>query len=196
MPDKRVPFYDRHRWMAATAIVALVGGVWALIGAPTPWKLATDIAVPKLPASNTMLVLDSSRAMARPFTRELTKRDAVLSAVERFTLPLKNEGLALRTFGGSCKESGRVLVKFGAEHGDEVRDASADLRPRGRSNLANAVRAAIDDFADDSRFPDGAARRVVVFMDLLSLPWVVSPSRKWRAESAEREHGEGDDGFL
>jgi len=32
--------------------------------------------------------------------------------------------------------------------------------------------------------------------DLLSLPWVVSPSRKWRAESAEREHGEGDDGFL
>jgi len=35
-----------------------------------------------------------------------------------------------------------------------------------------------------------------LFPDLLSLPWVVSPSRKWRAESAEREHGEGDDGFL
>ena len=34
------------------------------------------------------------------------------------------------------------------------------------------------------------------YVDLLSLPWVVSPSRMWRAESAEREHGEGDDGFL
>ena len=39
-------------------------------------------------------------------------------------------------------------------------------------------------------------RRAYGFRDLLSLPWVVSPSRKWRAESAEREHGEGDDGFL
>jgi len=44
----------------------------------------------------------------------------------------------------------------------------------------------------------GAARdlRALPKWDLLSLPWVVSPSRKWRAESAEREHGEGDDGFL
>jgi len=44
--------------------------------------------------------------------------------------------------------------------------------------------------------PAPLARWAVRIADLLSLPWVVSPSRKWRAESAEREHGEGDDGFL
>jgi hypothetical protein len=159
VPDGQAPFYERHRWKAVAAVVALLGAVWALTGAPTPWKLVSNLAATEVPASNTMLVLDASRSMARPFGQKTTKLEAAQQAVERFTVPVKNEGLALRAFGGSCKESGRVLVDFGAEHGDDVRDAIAEQRPRGRSNLVNAVRAAIDDFADVDRGP----RRVVIF---------------------------------
>jgi len=158
------PFYERPRWLATVAVVALAGAIWALTGAPTPWQIVKDLTTAKLPRNNTMLVLDASRTMGHPFTGKQTKLDVALSALESFTIPLENEGLALRTFGGSCKKSGRVLVDFGAEHADEVHDASTGLRPRGRSNLVNAVRAAIDDFADGDRFPDDGARRIVVFM--------------------------------
>jgi VWA domain-containing protein len=162
MAENPKPFYERHRWKAVAAIVALVGGVWAFSGAPSPWQMASDLTSNPLPASNTMVVLDASASMARPFGEDSTRREAALSAVERFTLPIENEGLALRTFGGSCKDSGRLVVDFGADHGDDVLDASEQQRPAGQSNLVNAVRKAIDDFKSD-RFPDSGPRRIVVF---------------------------------
>jgi hypothetical protein len=161
--DGRPHFYERHRWKAVAAVVALLGAIWALSGAPTPWKIASDLASNELPASNTMVVLDASKGMARPFGPNTTRLDVARRAVKRFTLPIENEGLALRTFGGACSGAGRVRVPFGAHHGDEVRDASAQEQPHGRSNLVNAVRAAIDDFADSDDFPERGPRRIVVF---------------------------------
>jgi hypothetical protein len=110
-----------------------------------------------------MLVLDVSAGMARPFGKDRTRFEAAVQAVEDFTVPLTNEGLALRTFGGPCDERGKLVVDFGADHGDDVRGATAEQHPRGQSNLVNAVRAAIDDFADHDRFPQDDAKRIVIF---------------------------------
>ena len=163
MADGSPPFYERRRFQAVVAVVALLGAIWALTGAPTPWKIADDLITNELPATNTLLVLDASAGMARPFANSTTRFDAAARAVASFTVPLENEGLALRTFGGACDKRKDLVVDFGVEHGDDVREAIADQRPRGHSNLVNAVRAAIDDFADDKRFPQGDAKRIVIF---------------------------------
>jgi von Willebrand factor type A domain len=162
MATQPPPFYERRRFQGAAALVALVAAIWAFIGAPTPWKVVADLTSHDLPASNTVLVFDASAGMASPFGKSGTRLDAAVRAVEIFTVPLENEGLALRTFGGSCKQRGTLVVDFGAEHGDDVRDATADQQPRGRSNLVNAVRAAIDDFAEGD-FSQDDPRRVVIF---------------------------------
>ena len=163
MADKSPPFYESRRFQAVVAVVALLGAIWALTGAPTPWKIVDDLVTNDLPATNTLLVLDASAGMERSFANSTTRFDAAARAVENFTVPLENEGLALRTFGGACDKRNDLVVDFGAEHGDDVRDAIADQRPRGHSNLVNAVRAAIDDFADDERFPQGGEKRIVIF---------------------------------
>jgi tetratricopeptide (TPR) repeat protein len=162
-PSRR-PFYEHRRWLAGMAVLTAVTAVWALIGAPTPWKIFDDIFSSELPGSNTEIVLDASAAMGDPFGSSGTKLDAAADAVGSFAVPFTNEGLALRDFGGGCDEAGELLVDFGEDHGDDVRDAAAEQQPGGDSNLANAVIAAIDDFADVERFPDpDSPKRVVVF---------------------------------
>ena len=160
----RPPFYESRPFQGAVAVVALLGAVWALVGAPAPWKIFDEIFSSDLPSSNTEIVLDASAAMGDPFGASGTKLDIAAGAVGDFAVPFTNEGLALRGFGGGCDEAGELLVDFGENHGEDVRDAAAAAEPGGSSNLANAVIAAIDDFADGDRFPDrDSPKRVVVF---------------------------------
>jgi hypothetical protein len=162
--SSRPPFYESRKFQGAAAAVTLVSAVWALVGAPSPWKMVDDILSSELPSNNTEIVLDASAAMGDPFEASGTKLNAAADAAGDFAVPYENEGLALRSFGGDCGESGELLVDFGEDHGDDVRDAAVELEPGGVSNLANAVRAAIDDFADADRFPDPESpKRVVVF---------------------------------
>lgn len=161
------PFYERRWFLGLAAVVGLVGAVAALVGPPKLWDVVADRFSSELPAYNTEIVLDASAGMGMPFGASRTKLDAAADAVAEFVAPFKNEGFALRSFGGRCKgegEAGRLLVDFGEDHGDDVRVAAAEQRPNGKSNLADAVIAAVDDFSDEDRFPDpDSPRRVVVF---------------------------------
>jgi hypothetical protein len=158
----RPPFWERRRFQGAAALVGLVGAVWALVGAPKPWDVVADLFSSELPSSNTQIVLDASAAMSAPFG-DGTKLDAAAEAIGDYVVPLSNEGLALRRFGGGCEEAGELLVDFGEEHADEVQAAASAQQPEGESNLAYAVRAAIDDFAsEDFPDPDGP-KSVLVF---------------------------------
>jgi hypothetical protein len=146
------------------AVLGLVGALATLTGPPKLWNAVAEVFSPALPAHNTEVVLDASAAMGGSFGASGTKLEAAAAAIEGFVVPFTNEGLALRRSGGECHESGRLLVDFGEDHADEVRDSAAEQKPSGKSHLANAVIAALDDFADDERFPDPKSlKRVVVF---------------------------------
>jgi hypothetical protein len=157
------PFYERRSFQGALAVVGLLTAVWALVGAPKPWSVAHDLTVTKLPLSNTEIVLDTSRAMMKPFDGH-TKLDAAMDAVARFAASTNSSGLALRQTGGGCHDDGDVLVGFGAGHGDDVQEAAADVRPSGRSNVIGTVRGAIDEFTSEQFRDPSSIRRVVVFM--------------------------------
>src|SRR5215207_6715067 len=85
-----VPFYRRGWFVGTVAVVGLVSGIWALVGAPTPWKLIDDLLHPDLPSSNTEIVLDASAGMRDPFEGDLTRVDAAGDAVGDFAGPYQN----------------------------------------------------------------------------------------------------------
>ena len=160
-------FYERRWFKGTAAIVGLVGAVFALIGPPKLWDVVHDLVWPELPPSNTEYVLDASAGMGEPFgaAEGSTKLSAAARTIARSVGPLEHEGLALRRFGGPCEEAGELLVDFGDGHAGEVSDAAAGEEADGRSNLAGAVIAAIDDFNDGDRFPADRTftKRIVVF---------------------------------
>jgi hypothetical protein len=73
-----------------------------------------------------------------------------------------NEYVALRSFGGPCTASlGPPQLPFTRNGREKLDRALAEVEPSGKGNLANAVIAAIGDFADTTRFT-GRPRVVVV----------------------------------
>lgn len=157
------PFYERRSFQGAVAVVGLLTAVWALVGAPKPWSVAHDLTVTKVPLSNTEIVLDTSGAMAKPFG-DGTKLEAATDAIAKFAASSSSSGLALRQTGGGCYDDGDVLVGFGAEHGDDVRNVAAGVHAGGVSNVINTVRGAIDEFTSERFRSPSSTRRVVVFM--------------------------------
>jgi Ca-activated chloride channel homolog len=162
--EGRAAFYERRWFQGAVAVVGLVGAVAALIGPPKLWDVIADLFSSEPPTSYTEIVLDSSTGMSAPFEEGATKLDAAVSAVETFVAPFENEGLALRVYGGNCDESGELVVDFGDDRADEVAGAAGELEPGGSANFANAVIAAIDDFANREQFPDSDVRRRVLIL--------------------------------
>jgi hypothetical protein len=159
--QKRAAFYE-HRWFQGTvAVVGLATAIWALVGAPKPWQVASDLSATELSLSNTEIILDASTAMGKPFGDE-TKLSAAQDAIAQYTVPRGEEGLSLRRVGGSCGEAGKVLVGLGVDHSEEVTDAAEEQRVGGKSNLASAVVAAIKDFSTSESLK-GRTARVVVF---------------------------------
>lgn len=163
--DARTAFYERRWFKGTVAVVGLIGAVVALIGPPKLWDVVSDLFRNDLPPSDTEYVLDASAAMGAPFGTAdgVTKLSAASMTIAQSVVPLENEGLALRRFGGTCDETGDLLVDFGEGRNNEVSDAAADQQAAGRSNLAQAVIAAIDDFHGD-RFPTDRTftKRIVV----------------------------------
>lgn len=162
-PSNSPPFYERRGFQGAVAVIGLLTALWALVGAPKPWSVASDITKTETALSNTTIVLDTSSAMRKPFGSG-TKLDAAKDAIAKFAASASSSGLALRQTGGGCYEDGDVVVDLGAGHGDDVRDAVAGARPGGVSNVINTVRGAIDEFTAERFRRDSSIRRVVVFM--------------------------------
>lgn len=162
-PTPQPPFYEQRWFQGAVALVGLLTAIWALVGAPKPWSVAHDLTATKVPLSNTEIVLDTSTAMAKPFGRG-SKLDAAKDAIAEFSASASNTGLALRQTGGGCYEDGKVVVGFGADHGDDVRQAVAEARPSGVSNVISTVSGAIDEFTLGRFRGSSSMRRIVVFM--------------------------------
>jgi hypothetical protein len=101
--------------------------------------------------------------MAKPFG-DGTKLEAATDAIAKFAASSSSSGLALRQTGGGCYDDGDVLVGFGAEHGDDVREVAAGVHAGGVSNVINTVRGAIDEFTSERFRNPSSTRRVVVFM--------------------------------
>jgi len=164
-PEERLPFFESRTFKGMVALVGLAAAVWGLSGAPKPWQVASDLAATEKPRSNTAIVVDASAAMGAGFGQDgRTKLDAAVDAVREYVVPFDSEGIALRRAGGTCEESGQVLVDFGAHHTDDVSEAVGGLEPAGKSNLGYAVMAAIDEFNASDRFAGPpSSKRVVVF---------------------------------
>ncbi len=160
---KQPPFYEQRWFQGAVALVGLLTAIWALVGAPKPWSVGKELVTTKLPLSNTEIVLDTSTAMAKPFGKE-TKLEAATDAIAKYTAAESNTGLALRETGGGCYEDGTVQVGFGSGHNDDVREAVAEARPTGVSNVISTVRGAIAEFTGEQFRGPSSMRRIVVFM--------------------------------
>jgi hypothetical protein len=185
--EKKPPLYERRGIKVATAALALISGVWAFAGLPTPWAILNDLSSEKASLSNTEVVLDASAAMAKHYG-DGTMLEAAVGAVEDFVGPLDNEGLALRRAGGNCDSSGELLVDFGRSHEAKVVAAAAEQVPEGRSNLTYSIIAAIDDFADPDRFGDGDSRnRIVVVTSSAEDTCLRNGARRIRREVARSE---------
>lgn len=164
-PDEPLPFFESRTFKGMVALVGLAAAVWGLTGAPKPWQVASDLAATEKPLSNTAIVVDASAAMGERFGPDgSSKLDAAVKAVREYVVPFDSEGIALRRAGGTCEDSGEVMVDFGAHHADDVSEAVGELEPAGKSNLGYAVMAAIDEFNASGRFTGPpASKRVVVF---------------------------------
>jgi hypothetical protein len=162
LAEERTHFYEKPWFRATAAVVGMVATLATLVG--IFWGPISDLFSSELPASNTEIVLDASEEMADEFDEGDSKLEAAAAGIGEFVAPRANEGFALRRFGGDCGEAGDLVVDFGADNGDDVRDAAAEQEPSGASNLGNAVIAALDDFNDQDKFPDqDAPRRVLIF---------------------------------
>jgi hypothetical protein len=161
------PFYEEQWFRGAAAVLGVAGVVFGLVGPPKLWDVIADLFSDDLPPSNTEIVLDASAGMGVPFGggEGETKLSAAARAVASYVVPHANESFALRPFGGGCDDAGDLLVGFGAEHGDDLSEAARGLAAAGKSNAANAVLAAIDDYSDAGRFPPERtfSKRIVVF---------------------------------
>lgn len=142
--EQKPPFYERHWFQGAVAAVGLVAAIWAFSGAPKPWDVAANQFTTKIARSNTEIILDASEGMDAPFGSG-TKLDAATKAIGEYVVPLGREGLALRRAGGSCEESGELLVALGRHHNDDVAAAAAEQEPNGESNLAYTVIEAMEE---------------------------------------------------
>lgn len=156
------PFFERGSFKAAVAVIGLLGGIWALLGAPKPWEVAGELAANPLPLRNTEIILDASSRMGASFGKA-TKLAIAAKGVDRYAAASENIGLALRRVGGDCEESSEPAVGFDNGHGDDVAAAAAEMEPSGKSNLKTAVQSAVNDFAGEAFHRPGSENQIVIF---------------------------------
>lgn len=157
------PFYERGSFKAAVAVVGLVGGLWAFLGPPTPWKAVGDLTANPLPLRNTEIILDASSRMGEPFG-EGTKLEVAVAAVAQYAAAGEHVGLALRRAGGDCEEAGDPIVGFDDGQSEAIRSAARAQEPGGESNVTQQVRAAIGDFSGSDFHRSGSENQIVVFV--------------------------------
>jgi hypothetical protein len=151
-PERRpiIPKSSRYKFAvgaAAGVVVVLAAGVPAFRSWTAP-----------PPIMSQEIVLDTSLGMNENFDGKPSKLQAAVDALHRRILP-REDNLALRTFGGTCRQDdeSRLLVGFGTNRRGRIESASTGLVPRGDATLASAVISALSDIT-----PLPNTRRVVV----------------------------------
>ncbi len=162
--EPKFAFYERRGFQGTVAVIGLLTAIWALVGAPKPWQVASELSASTVVLSNTEIVLDASAASAKKFDGE-TKLEAAQRAIGSYVDPLNHQGLAFRSAGGECAYGCDLAVGFGADHGEAVREAADEQKPEGRSNIVKAVRAAADDFEEAGFTGADRTNRILVFMN-------------------------------
>ena len=162
-PEKKPPFYEHRAFQGAVAVIGLLTAAWALVGAPRPWTVATEIAAVETPLSNTEVLLVADKSMGEEFDGT-TKMEAAVEAIGVIGRSTSNQGLALRRGGTSCGDPGKQLVGFGAHHGDDIEAAAADVQATGQGDLSTAINGALDDLEAPSLNQPGARKGVIVFL--------------------------------
>ena len=162
--EPKFAFYERRGFQGTVAVIGLLTAIWALVGAPKPWQVASELSASTVVLSNTEIVLDASAASAKRFDGE-TKLEAAQRAIGSYVDPLNHQGLAFRSAGGECAYGCDLAVGFGADHGEAVREAADEQKPEGRSNIVKAVRAAADDFEEAGFTGADRTNRILVFMN-------------------------------
>jgi hypothetical protein len=160
--SSKKPFHERGSFKAAVALLGLVGGLWAFLGAPPPWQLARDLTDDPLPLRNAEIILDASAATGERFG-DSTKLAVAAEAVGRYAAAGEDVGLALRRAGGSCEDAGGQLVGFNDGQGAKIKEEALAQKPGGDSNLTQAVMTAIGDFSGSSFHRSGSENVIVVF---------------------------------
>jgi hypothetical protein len=146
----RIPKSPRQKRLRVAAV-----GVIIVLAAAVP--LIRSLTAPA-PIMNQEIVLDTSKGMKDDFDGKPSKLDAAVAALRTRLLP-REDNLALRTFGGACRQGdeSRLLVRFGTNRRERIESASSGLVPRGEPTLASAVIAALTDVQ-----PLPQTRRIVV----------------------------------
>lgn len=158
-------FHERWQFQAAAAVIALLTALWAFTGVPKPWDLWNELtAEEELPLKNTEIILDASSPMEVLFEKE-TKLEAAARAAGRYASTGDEIGLALRRVGGSCEVSDTppLLVDFGTDHAEAVREKAEEQQAQGKANLTQVVRAAINDFAARTFHRAGSENKILIF---------------------------------
>src|ERR671932_420959 len=104
-------FYERRWFKGTAAVVALVVSTAALVGVLS--GVIGDVFSSHLPRVETEIVFDTGETMNATYQGS-TKLDFAQSDLAHYVVPFSQEGIALRTFGGSCGEKGNLAVDFGA----------------------------------------------------------------------------------
>ena len=162
-PEKKPPFYEHRAFQGAVAVIGLLTAAWALVGAPRPWTVATEITAVETPLSNTEVVLVADKSMGEKFDGT-TKMEAAVEAIGVIGRSTSNQGLALRRGGTRCGDPGEQVVGFGSHHGDDIEAAAKDVQPTGQADLSTAINGALDDLEAPSLNQPGARKGVIVFL--------------------------------
>jgi hypothetical protein len=162
-PEKKPPFYEHRAFQGAVAVIGLLTAAWALVGAPRPWTVATEIAAVETPLSNTEVLLVADKSMGEEFDGT-TKMEAAVEAIGVIGRSTSNQGLALRRGGTRCGDPGEQVVGFGSHHGDDIEAAARDVQPTGQADLSTAINGALDDLESPSLNRPGARKGVIVFL--------------------------------
>jgi hypothetical protein len=160
--SKPSPFYQQGWFLGIGAAVGLAGAVLGL------YQGFKEVIKPELPTKypdNTEIVFDRSLGMKELF--EAPKTTKIEAGREAVTLLLRDAvldstNLAFREFGGACEGASAPLpIPFRPDNRAAVEAHLAGLEPDGRATLFNAIREAIGDFADISRFA-GMSKEIIV----------------------------------
>lgn len=132
---------------AVSVTIGVVLGVRTLLPDPVP------------PRHSVLILVDRSQSMNEPFGGRETKFEAVRAQILDYARKRPDSAIALRFAGGMCNTAGYVPpeVTFDRDNTDDIEAAFGDVAARGRSDFANAVGEAVNDF---DRYEAGRTARV------------------------------------
>jgi hypothetical protein len=158
--SKQVPFYKQRWYLGLAAVVTLVGGGGlAIFKEVLPFFQTKPSQAP-----NTEIVFDRSEGMDQSFSGMPSKLEGARKAVD---VVLRGEvlgdNLAFRAFGGRCDANYTPpTLPFSEKNAEAIRKKTEELKPEGQATLVLAIKQAIADFKDATRFGTGSKRVIVI----------------------------------